>query len=540
MQNIFVFGHRNPDTDSVCAAISLSYLKNRMGFKTVPKVIGHINHETKYVLDYFHVLEPGYLNDVKIQIKNMNYNKKAMVLDTMSIYGTYHFMEIEGLSGVPIIDTEKHILGLITLKEISKSLIHGNIDYLHTSYNNLLEALHAKEVLRFDEEIEGHILAASYKSETFVSEISLQKDDILIVGDRYKILEHAVHSGVKLIILVGNHEMPLELLEIARKNKVNVIVTEDNTYHTANFIKLSNYVGDIIVARDPITFDLHDYRNDFIDTVSKVGHTNYPIVNRKGECVGMIKATSSNSYEKAKVILVDHNQASQSAEGIEDAEIVEVIDHHNLGTIGTSTPINFRSMPVGCTCTVIYSLFLEQRIEIPRDIAGLMLSAIISDTLLLQSPTTTKYDIDAAEHLSVLAGVDYKEYGKNMLRAGSSIQGMSFEEVFYQDFKTYKVEHGTIGISQIITMDFDEIKKDIHKYVDLLNTISYQTYQIAVMFVTDVVRNGSYVIYNSDAEDYIREAYHISNIEEGSYIPGLVSRKKQMLPKLMEVLEKRG
>ena len=272
---------------------------------------------------------------------------------------------------------------------------------------------------------------------------------------------------------------------------------------------------------------------------SKVGHTNYPVVNNKNECLGVLKVTNADNYNKQKVILVDHNSLAQSAIGIEEAEITEIIDHHNLGAIGTNVPINFRSMPVGCTCTIIYNLFVEQKVAIPKDMAGLMLSAILSDTLIFKSPTTTEDDIFAATKLAKIAKVDIDLYGYQMFKAASSVKGMSVNDLINQDFKTYSVGNNILGISQVMTMDFNEIEEQMDDYINKLDELSTGNYLCCVLFITDVYRNGSYVIYNRNAEDIIEDAFDLREIHEGIYISDLVSRKQQMLPALLEVLQKR-
>lgn len=296
----------------------------------------------------------------------------------------------------------------------------------------------------------------------------------------------------------------------------------------------------MVVNKTPVTCGEGDYRTEFIELANKIGHTNYPIINKKNECLGLIKVTDVDKYAKQKVILVDHNDLEQSVAGIEEAEIEEIIDHHNLGAIGTSVPINFRSMPVGCTCTIIYRMYQEYNIEIPEHIAGLMLSAILSDTLIFRSPTTTEEDQKTAQKLAQIINVDIEEYGRKMLTEASSIKGMSIEEVFFQDFKSYKVGSTTLGISQITTMDYDSIKTNLQDYIEKLDEIAKGEYGAVTLFITDIIKNGSYVLFNTEAKDLIRESFNREDLEEGSFIPDLVSRKKQMLPNIMETLEKRA
>lgn len=540
MESVFIFGHKNPDTDSVCASISLSYLKNKMGYNTTPRVLGHINSESKFVLNYFKVKEPEYLNNVKVQLRNIEYNKNIFARETDSVKNAMSKMQEKKVTALPIVDNKNSLTGFVTLKEVATLLMGGVKGEINTSFDNLIKTLDAQEILRFSEEITGNVLIGGYQSQTIFDEVEFKEDHILIIGDRYKVLNYAIESKVRLIVLTGNHNIQEDLLEKAKQNKVNIIMTSMDTFTAGNTISLSNYVKNIVVNNSPVTVNDIDYRTDFIDLANKIGHTNYPIVDKKNECLGLIKVTDVEKYSKQKVILVDHNNLEQSVSGIEEAQIEEIIDHHNLGAIGTSIPINFRSMPVGCTCTIIYKMFEEYHIEIPKDIAGLMVSAILSDTLIFKSPTVTEEDKIAAEALASIAGIEIEAYGRKMLTEASSIKGMSIEDVFFQDFKSYKVGNTTIGISQVITMDFENIKKNLTDYINKLDEIAKGEYGVVTLFITDVISNGSYVLFNTEAKDIVAESFNIPDIEEGTFIPDLVSRKKQMLPNLMDVLEKRA
>ena len=534
----YVFGHRNPDTDSVCASISLSYLKNALGNKTVPKVLGHINKETKFVLKYFNTKEPEYLNNVKIQLRNVFYNKGAMVLDTMSIKEVMDYLLEKKLTAVPVVDERKRLVSLITLKEIAMLFFHDSKNTLNTCYDKLLESLGGKEITRFQEEFDGQLLAGSYQSQTFIENVTLTNKDILIIGDRHKVIEYVLKEKIALLVLTNNFKLDDELLKLAKENHVSVISSPMDTYNTCNAIALSNYVKTILLNQNPTVAYETDYLTEFIEMAHKLGFSNYPVLNKKGECQGLIKVTETGKYEKVSVILVDHNELSQSVPGIEEANIVEIIDHHNLGAIGTSVPINFRSMPVGSTCTIIYYLFLENNIEIPSHIAGIMLSGILSDTLIFQSPTTTLKDQEAGYALAKIAGLDLNAYGYEMLKSGSSIKGMELEDVIYQDFKSYKIGSATLGISQIITMDFDSIKKQLNDYINKLDEIAKGEFEVVTLFITNIVKNGSYILYNHRSEDIIKDSFDLEQIEEGIFIENLISRKKQMLPNIIEALEK--
>ena len=368
--------------------------------------------------------------------------------------------------------------------------------------------------------------------------VKLKEDTILIVGDRHSIIEYAVKSKVKLIILSGDAQIKEEHLKIAEENKVNIIRTKYSSYHITRLIVLANYIKIMIKSYNPIKFEYTDFVDNVIDINNKFKHTNYPIVDRKNKCLGILKITDLSDKHPKKVILVDHNEKMQSIEGLEEAEIVEIIDHHNLGNITTSTPINFRNMAVGSTCTIVYTLFKEREVPIPSHIAGALISGILSDTMILKSPTATRKDVEAIEELSKIANVNYKEYGLELLKAGTSLEGMSKEDVLYNDFKLYTAKDKSFGIGQFFTMDFNDIKKELDEYVETLNRVAKtNNYSLVALYVTDIIKNGSYVIYNDDGRDVLEIAYDNNSLKEGDFIPGCVSRKKHIVPIIMPIFE---
>ncbi len=539
MEKIYIVGHQKPDTDAVCASITYSYLKNALGYNTVPRVLGHINDETKFVLNYFQVKEPEYLNDVKVQVANMKYNKNCMVEETSSIWEAFQIMQKEEETGICVVDENKKLKGLVTLKELAKQFISGNRDVLHTSLKNIEKVLEGEIVLKCQEEIKGNILAATYQSKTIIDTISLTSNDILLVGDRYKVLEYAIASKVKLIIITGGHDIDKELLWKAKENNVSILKTKLDTYHTSNNLILSNYISTIIdVENSPIRIKNTDYRTDFLELADKLGFTNYPVVNKMDKCLGLLKTSDVNQYEKNHVILVDHNGASQSVDGIEEAIIDEIVDHHNLLNIGTSVPINFRSMPVGSTCTIIYQMYKENKVKVPKEMAGLMLSAILSDTLLLKSVTTTKTDKESVLELAKIAKVDALSYGHQMVKNGFSIQGKKIEDLLEEDIKTFRVGTKMVGISQIFTMDFEEIRKDINTFLDKVDALAGGKYDIVISLITDIEKNGSYVFYDRKSDTLMKDIFNNEDFYQGYFIQDLLSRKKQLVPNVIETLEK--
>ena len=537
MKKTFVFGHKKPDSDSVMSAIGLSYLKNQLGYNTEARVLGNINKESMYALKYFNIKPPKYLNDVKLQLKDVDYHKGFYVKDTESIYDGYQAMLKEELTGLPVIKEDGSFAGLITIKNLSHIIVNENIEALYTSYNNLINVLKGEEINRCSEEIIGNLIVAAYRSTTFMSNVKLEKNNILIVGDRHSVIEYAINSGVKLIILSGDSYIKEEHIEIAKKNNVNIIRTPYDTYRVARLVGLTNYIKTMIKIYNPAKFLNSDFVSDVVDINNKLKHTNYPVVDKNNKCLGLLKITDLSEKHPKKVILVDHNEKLQSVEGLDEAEILEIFDHHNLGSITTNNPINFRNMSVGSTCTIVYTLYKERDIEIPKHIAGALLSGILSDPLILKSPTATNKDAEAVETLAKIAEVDYFEYGLNLLKSGTSLAGMSKEDVLYNDYKLFTVNDKNFAIGQFFTMNFDEIEKEIDEYIKVIDNVAEaNNYALVALYVTDIIKNGSYVIFNTKGSGIMDVAYQTS-INQGYFIPGCVSRKKHVVPLIMEILE---
>lgn len=537
MEKVYIFGHQKPDTDSITSAISLSYLKNKLGMHTVPARLGEINDETKYVLKYFNVATPMFIEDVKLQLKDLNYHKDYFINQNVSIKQAYDYMTEKGITGIPVVDDNKKFVGLVTVKTIFKDLINGDFSYLHTSYNNILNTLEGEEVLKFDEEITGNLMAAAYRSATIINNVPLEKNHILIVGDRYSVIEYAIMSKVKLLIVVGNGEINEEHLNLARENHVNIIRTKFDTFHTTKVIGLANYLKNVIPSDRPYTFDEGTYYDDFVVKTSKLKHNNYPIIGKNDICKGLIRITEITDKRRKKVILVDHNELEQSAEGLEEADIIEIVDHHKIGNISTKNPINFRNMSVGCTNTIIYLMYQENNIEIPREIAGVMLSGILSDTLALTSPTTTDLDRQVVFSLAKIVDIDYQKYALDMFKAGTSLQGKTIEEIVNTDIKGFANDDLTFAVSQVFTLDIDSILARKEEYIDYINELAKnKEYRLVLLVVTDIIRNGSYLFYTDGSSEIISDGFDIIDMKQGTYVDGVVSRKKQVVPAIMDVI----
>ena len=538
MEKVYIFGHKKPDTDSVAGAISFAYLKRKLGINAEARILSEVNKETIYALNRFGFEVPKYLNDVKVELKDIKYNKNYYANQNDSIFNVYNTFNEHGITGIPLVDDHKKFVGYVSLKELANELIKGDTNEINAKFMDIVDVLNASSYYKFDDFIGGNVLAVALPFAQFSDFINIYEDTILICG-RDSIIEDAVKHKARLIIVVANKELTKEEIDLIRYNKVNVIVTPYDTFKTSRLITLANPIKTIKRSSSAVCFGPNDYLTDFVEISNKLKHTNYPIVNSKGYCDGMLRLIDTNLITRKKVILVDHNEPSQSADGLNEADILEIVDHHNIGKISTLLPINFRNMSVGSVNTIIYTLYKENNIEIPSDIAGLMLSGIISDTLLLASPTTTELDKQVAKDLANIAEIDLYKYGKELLKSGVSNDGLTINEIVYKDFKSYVTGEVKFGIGQVFTTDFKEYSDRLNEYVDELNHIADNNdYKVACLFVTDILENNSYLLFNDGAKEYLNDAYELSDIKEGEKLMGVISRKKQMVPPIMGVLEK--
>ncbi len=539
MEKILIFGHNNPDTDSVTASITLANLKRKLGMNAEERVLGDINKETKFVLDYFNVKEPRYLNDTKLRIKDMDYRKNCYINEYSSIEDTYKFMLDKNTTGVPVVDNNKKFINLVTAKDILKKIIYSNDTTLITSYDNLLKTLNGEEVVRINNEIEGNIVAAAFAHSTFENNITLTNDDIIIVGDRHYIIDLAIKSKIKLLIIIGGNEIKKEHIKLAKKNKVNIIKTNLNTFETSRIILNSNYIKKLCDKDNPYVIHEKDSYDDFMDMSKNLLVDNYPVVDKNGICKGLLRKSELPKSNKRKVILVDHNEIEQSAVGLDEAEIIEIVDHHKIGRVSTNMPINFRNMTVGSTNTIIYQMYNENKIKISKEMAGLMISGILSDTLILKSPTTTSLDIEVVKELNKICKLKINEYGLEMFKSGTSLDGMNINDILNLDSKTFKNNDITFTVSQVFTLNVDEILNNKDEYLNMIDNIKNDSKVNTYLFViTDIINNGSYILFDKDSIDVIEKAFNLKKVYEGIFVKNIVSRKKQIVPLLIDSLER--
>lgn len=533
---IYVFGHKNPDTDSVCASITLSYLYNELGYNTEPRILSNLNEETKYVLNKFNINTPLILNDVKLQVSDINYHKDFMINSKESVYNAFYKMIDNNMSTIPIVDNNNKFMGVFAMKDIAKKEILGDIKSLKTNYNHILQSISGKEILKFNDEIDGDITNIDIRSTTFYNNDNLNNRTILIIGDRHSIIEDAINKKIKLLIITSNNKIKEEHLNLAIKNKVNIIYTKKDSYETLLKLEFANYIENYSYQKDIICVNESLDITDLNEVINKTKHSYYPVIDNHNHCLGLIKLSDLSDKNPKKVILVDHNEITQSVDGLDEAEIVGIVDHHKLGNLGTNKPINFRNMTVGSTCTIIYELYKENKIKIPDNIAKLLLSGIISDTLLLKSPTTTKTDEKTLNDLVKLTGIDENKLALEMFKANDVVKSKSIKEIIYMDFKSFEINKKTIAIGQINTLNSKAILKQKNSYIKFLNKESELfKYDIFLFVITDIFKNGSYILFNQKSKQVIKYAFG-DDIDEGSFLENIISRKKQVLPLFMNIL----
>ncbi|MDK2866053.1 MAG: manganese-dependent inorganic pyrophosphatase [Clostridiales bacterium] len=536
-EKVMIFGHRNPDTDSVTSAIALAYLKSAQGMDATPYVLGEISKETAFVLNRFNVTAPDYLDNVKIQLKDLNLDRVDPLTPDESILTAYNHMNSHRIRTLPVVDDSHKLLGIMTMKDIAMNTINGDFYKLDTSFENVQRNLNGTVLNYGHPQINGHILITAFHDTTIIREDIFDKHSVIITGDRYDVIDYAIASKAQLIIITGDMKVPDKLVEKAAVTGVNMISTPFDTYYTSRIISQTNTLGSIMEHQKLIRFKEDEYLENVKELIQTSKHSKFPVVDSDGKYVGIISRRHLLNPGKKNVIVVDHNEHGQSAEGLHEANVIEVIDHHKIGDISTHLPIAFRNLPVGSTNTIIYQMFLEQQTAIPESIAGLMLSGIISDTLLLKSPTTTPLDETAVADLSKIVDVNPQQFAMEMFKTGTSVKGKTTKEVFFNDFKEFVQDGYKLGVSQVFTLDVEEIFEQKDAYLALISeTHHHRDHYATLMVITDIINEGSYMLYESKHENLMALTFS-KPVEQGTYIEDCVSRKKQIIPKLIDAIQ---
>lgn len=542
-KKVWVVGHKNPDTDSICAAIAYADLKNRTEDKNyIAKRAGTINEETRYVLDYFGVEEPALVTYAGTQIKDISIRKTAGVSSQISLKRAWELMKKLDVVTLPVTNVFGKLEGVIVTKDIATSYMdvfdNHVLSQARTLYKTIAETLDGNVLVGNEHAyfMRGKVVVATSNPEYMAD--YLEDDDLVILGDREESQLQAIASNASCIIIGGGLEVSEEVRSMAEKKDCVIITTPFDTFSVARLINQSMPIKQFMTRKGLITFDIDDYVDDVREMMSKIRHRDFPIRNENGNYVGMISRRNLMNMQKKQVILVDHNEKAQAVDGIAEAEILEIIDHHRLGSLETMSPVYFRNQPLGCTSTIIYQMYQEKGVAVEKQIAGLLLSAIISDTLMFRSPTCTAFDKAVAQALAEIAGVDIETLARNMFQAGSDFKNKTTDEIFYQDFKVFHTDDCEFGVAQISAMSREELDKvGAQLQPFMIQVLGEKRLDMVYVMLTDILDESSKVIFaGKDAGKLLARAFNKPEQEDGILLTSIVSRKKQLIPTLMNAL----
>ena len=552
LKKTLVLGHRNPDTDSICSAICYAGFKHQLtGENYEPCRAGNVNPETQYVLDYFKLKAPRLVENVKTQVKDIEIRKTKGVSRGISLKNAWGLMQENNVVTLPCVTEEGLLEGVITIGDITKSYMNlydsSIISKACTKYANILDTLEGSMVVGDSEAYFdcGKVLIAAANPD--LMENYIEKHDLVILGNRYESQLCAIEMEAGCIIVCEGAGVSLTIRKLAQERGCAVITTPYDTYTTARLINQSMPISYFMTKENIIEFSEEDYLDDIREIMASKRHRDFPVLDSDGKYIGMISRRNLLGAKGKSIILVDHNEKSQAVEGMESADIREIIDHHRLGTVETMSPVFFRNQPLGCTATIIYQMYQENHMEIDKTTAGLLCSAIISDTLLFRSPTCTAVDKAAGLALAQIAGLDIEKYAIDMFSAGSNLKGKSDGDIFYQDFKRFTVGNSVFGIGQITSLNAVELK-DLRSRMSVYTEKEREQHEIDMMFfmLTNILTESTDLICTGQgAEQLITTAFHVADedVENVSAqtgivkLPGVVSRKKQLAPQIMMALQ---
>ena len=542
---IYVIGHKNPDTDSICSAIAYAYLKNQLDDKEyVAKRAGQINEETQYVLNYFGQELPDYVSDIGTQVKDIEIRETEGVPRDISLKRAWTLMKEQEVVTLPV---TKHgrLEGIITTEDIAEAYmdVHDSkiLSTAHTAYRNILDTMDGTLVCGSIDGYftKGKVLIAAANPD--LMENYIEEGDLVILGNRYESQLCAIEMNAGCIVVCEDAAVSLTIRKMAEEHGCTIMRSPHDTYTVARLINQSMPVSYFMTRENIVSFRTDAFTEDVRAVMAKLRYRDFPIEDKKGRFVGMISRRNLLNVDKKKIIMVDHNEQSQAVDGLENAEILEIIDHHRLRAIETMSPVYFRNQPLGCTATIIYQLYMEQGVEIPKQIAGLRCAAILSDTLMFRSPTCTAIDKMAAENLAAKAEIEIKSFATEMFRAGSNLKMKSPEAIFYQDFKKFDMNGKNIGIGQINSLDAAELADIRERLVTYLDK-AYNEHGMDIIYFmfTNIIEESTEIVAKGpEAEELISEAFEVP-VEDGTAVlRGVVSRKKQFVPPLMETLNQR-
>ena len=545
---IYVVGHKNPDTDSICSAIAYANLKNILNKDEeqiyVAARAGAMNPETEYILKKFQVESPVYISDVMTQVRDMEIRETKGVPGSLSLKRAWEMMNDQAVFTLPITEDNK-LQGLITITDIATAYmdVYDNkiLSTANTSYKNILDTLDGTMLIGDENDYfsEGEVIIAAANPD--MMEEYIHKGDMVILGNRYESQLCAIEMNAGCIIVCMGAKVSLTIKKLAEERGCHVISTPYDTFTVARLINQSMQISYFMKSKGLITFHLKDRTEDIKDIMGKKRYRDFPILNKQEEYVGMISRRNLMNAKKKELILVDHNEETQAVNGIEYAESLEIIDHHRLRSLETMGPVFFRNEPVGCTATILYRIYRENDVEIDKQTAGLLCSAIISDTLMYRSPTCTAVDRAAAERLAEIAGINVEEHARQMFSAGSDLENKQANEIFYQDFKKFTVGEVSFGVGQINSMNTDELQEIKQKLMPFMEQVDAGVDAVFMMLTDIMTESTEMLFFGKRAKQMIEEAFFVRTediIDEHSCIlRNVVSRKKQVVPAIVGSLQ---
>ena len=542
-EKVYVIGHKNPDTDSICSAIAYADLRQKVtGQIHEAKRAGHVNDETAYVLERFGVEAPKLLTDVRLQVRDLDIHEMPGLKPNASIRDTWERMRQEQAKTLPIVKDDE-LVGVVSTGDIAKSYMDVYdseiLSKARTQYRNIIKTLDGTMITGNEHGyfIKGKV-AIGASSPNLMEEI-IEKDDLVILGDREEAQACAVNIDASCMVICKNAVVSQELIQKAKEQSIVIIQTPYDTFTTARLINQSIPVKFYMTSGPLTMFRMNDYVDDIKDIMAKKRFRDFPILDRHGRFKGFISRRRFLGASKKKVILVDHNERSQAVDGIEEAEIIEIIDHHRLGDIETVSPITFRNQPVGCTATIINQMYEENEIEVPREIAGLLCGAIISDTLLFRSPTCTPLDERTAKKLAKISDIDLEQMAQEMFNAGSNLKGKSAEDICFQDFKQFTVNDTIFGVGQITSMSKEELAAIRDMMTEHLpKVLEAHNLNMIYFMLTDILAESTELLcVGTGARGIALSAFDLPDNAKSLILKGVVSRKKQLIPVLVETMQ---
>lgn len=542
-EKIYVIGHKNPDTDSICSAIAYADLRQKVtGQVHEAKRAGHVNDETAYVLDRFGVEAPKLLTDVRLQVRDLDIHEMPGLKPNASIRDTWERMRQEQAKTLPIVKDDE-LVGVVSTGDIAKSYMDVYdseiLSKARTQYRNIIKTLDGTMITGNEHGYFMRGKVAIGASSPNLMEEFIEKDDLVILGDREEAQACAVNIDASCMVICKDAEVSPKLIQKAKEQSIVIIQTPYDTFTTARLINQSIPVKFYMTSGPLTMFRMNDYVDDIKDIMAKKRFRDFPILDRHGRFKGFISRRRFLGASKKKVILVDHNERSQAVDGIEEAEIIEIIDHHRLGDIETVSPITFRNQPVGCTATIINQMYEENEIEVPREIAGLLCGAIISDTLLFRSPTCTPLDEGTAKKLAKISDIDLEQMAQEMFNAGSNLKGKSAEDICFQDFKQFTVNDTIFGVGQITSMSKEELAAIRDMMTEHLpKVLEAHNLNMIYFMLTDILAESTELLcVGTGARGIALSAFDLPDNAKGLILKGVVSRKKQLIPVLVETMQ---